>query len=61
MDTLALVATRDMGCGMAKPPKKLKPEDIETEPDAWERFKKTIGKIVPPKRHEPKETKTPDK
>ncbi len=26
-----------------------KPEEIETEPDAWERFEKTIGKIVPPK------------
>jgi hypothetical protein len=35
---------------MAKPPKKPKPEEIETEPDAWERFEKTIGKIVPPKR-----------
>ncbi len=34
---------------MAKPPKKTKPEEIETEPDAWERFEKTIGKIVPPK------------
>jgi hypothetical protein len=30
--------------------KKPKPEEIETEPDAWERFEKTIGKIVPPKR-----------
>ena len=37
---------------MAKPPKKPKPEEIETEPDAWERFEKTIGKIVPPKRRE---------
>ena len=35
---------------MAKPPKKPKPEEIETVPDAWERFEKTIGKIVPPKR-----------
>ena len=26
------------------------PEEIETEPDAWERFEKTIGKIVPPRR-----------
>ena len=39
---------------MAKPPKKPKPEDIETEPDAWERFKNMIGKIVPPKRPKPK-------
>ncbi len=38
---------------MAKktPKKKPKPEDIETVPDAWERFEKTIGKIVPPKPH----------
>ncbi len=35
---------------MAEPPKKPKQEEIETEPDAWERFEKTIGKIVPPKR-----------
>ena len=31
------------------PPKEPKPEEIETEPDAWERFEKAIGKIVPPK------------
>ena len=37
-----------------KPPKKPKLEEIETEPDAWERFEKTIGKIVPPKPHKPK-------
>ena len=45
-----------------KPPtkkktKSKKPEEIETEPDAWERFEKTIGKIVPPKRHRPKKLK----
>ncbi len=40
--------------GMAEPPKKPKPEEIETEPDAWERFEKTIAKIVPPKRPKPK-------
>jgi hypothetical protein len=39
----------------AKKPKKPKPEEIETEPDAWERFEKTIGKIVPPKRPKPKD------
>ena len=33
--------------------KKPTSEEIETEPDAWERFEKTIGKIVPPKRHKP--------
>ncbi len=37
-----------------KPSKKPKPEEIETEPNAWERFEKTIGKIVPPKRPKPK-------
>lgn len=31
-------------------PKKLKSGDIETEPDAWDRFKRTMDKIVPPKR-----------
>jgi len=35
---------------MAKPPKKPKPEEIETEPDGWERFQRTMDKIVPPKR-----------
>jgi len=38
---------------MTKPTKKPKLEEIETEPDAWERFEKTIGKIVPP-RQKPK-------
>ncbi len=42
-----------------KPPKKSKPEEIETEPDAWERFEKTIGKIVPPKWRNSKD-KEPD-
>ena len=47
---------------MAKPPKKPKPEEIETEPYAWERFEKTIDKIVPPKRKpkEPPPGKTED-
>ena len=43
---------------MARSSKKLKrekPEQIETEPDAWERFEKTIGKIVPPRRPKPKD------
>ena len=43
---------------------KPKPEEVETEPDAWERFEKTIGKIVPPK-HRPADeddtAKTPGK
>jgi len=48
---------------MAKPPKKPKPEDIETEPDAWDRFQRTMDKIVPPKRrpHEDGTTKKPGK
>lgn len=45
---------------MAKPPKKPKPEEIETEPDAWERFEKTIGKIVPPKPSKPVKGKKPE-
>ena len=42
---------------MAKPHKKPKPksEEIETDPDAWERIEKTIVKIVPPKRRPSKE------
>ncbi len=54
---------------MAKPPKKPKPEEIETEPGAWERFEHAVdaavksgpkhrSKIVPPNRPKPKETKT---
>ena len=35
---------------MAKPPKKPKPEEIETEPDGWDRFERTMDKIVPPRR-----------
>jgi hypothetical protein len=45
---------------MAKPPKKPKPEEIETHPDGWDRFQKTMDKIVPPKRREPKNEKTTD-
>ena len=44
--------------GTEKKPKRRKmkeAEAIETEPDAWERFEKTIGKIVPPKRRLSKE------
>jgi len=46
---------------MSKSPKKPKPEKIETEPDAWERFEKTIGKIVPPKRRPPEKGETTKK
>tara|TARA_R110002110_G_C13459853_1_gene718111 strand:+ start:2027 stop:2185 length:159 start_codon:yes stop_codon:yes gene_type:complete len=35
---------------MTKIPKKEKPEDVETHPDSWERFQKTMDKILPPKR-----------
>jgi hypothetical protein len=35
---------------MAKTPKKPKPEEVETVPDGWDRFQKTMDKIVPPKR-----------
>tara|TARA_R110002094_G_scaffold6344_2_gene15476 strand:- start:286 stop:441 length:156 start_codon:yes stop_codon:yes gene_type:complete len=40
---------------MADKPKSEKPEDVETHPDSWERFQKTMDKIVPPKRGEKKE------
>ncbi len=33
---------------MAKPPKKLKPEDIETEPGAEERFERTVRRRILP-------------
>jgi hypothetical protein len=33
-----------------KPPKKSKPEEIETEPDEWERFKRTIARMAPARR-----------
>ncbi len=33
---------------MAKPKqKKPKPDEVELEPDAWERFEKAVGKMVP--------------
>ena len=34
---------------------KRKPEEIETEPDGWERFTKAVKRMAPPK---PKRTKT---
>jgi hypothetical protein len=49
---------------MAKPPKKPKPEEVETHPDAWDRFQKTMDKIVPPKHRSAGKsgaTKTPNK
>ncbi len=50
-----------IGETMTKSPKKLKPEEIETEPDGWDRFQQTMDKIVPPKRPKPKEGKISDK
>ena len=40
---------------MAKLPKKPKVEDIETEPGAWERFERTVRRMVntPPKPQKP--------
>ena len=40
-----------------KPIMRKKAEAVETEPDAWERFEKAIGKIVPPKPHKAKSKK----
>ena len=39
---------------MTKHPKKPKPEEVETKPDAWERFERTMDKIAPPKRENTK-------
>jgi hypothetical protein len=39
-----------MNLAMAKPPKKPKPEEIETKPDEWDRFKRTIARMVPARR-----------
>jgi len=38
---------------MTKPPKKPKPEEIETEPGAEERFERTVRRMLntPPKPH----------
>ncbi len=40
---------------MAKPPKKPKVEDTETDSGAWERFERTIRRMIntPPKPHKP--------
>ncbi len=40
---------------MGKPPKKPKLEDTETDPGAWERFERTVRRMVntPPKPHKP--------
>mgnify|MGYP003637635153 FL=1 len=46
---------------MAKTPKNEKPEDVETDPDSWERFQKTMDKIVPPKRNPKDEKATEEK
>lgn len=32
-------------------------KDIETVPDGWERFERTMDKIVPPKPHKESQTK----
>jgi hypothetical protein len=38
-----------------KPAKRIKKaKDVEIAPDAWERFTKTIGKVVPAKTPKPK-------
>jgi len=46
---------------MAKPPKKPKPEEIETEPDGWDRFQRTMDKIVPPKHRSLEDGEATDK
>ncbi len=34
---------------MVKPPKKPKVEEIETEPDGWDRFTKAVKRMAPVK------------
>ena len=46
---------------MAKPPKKPKVEEVETEPDAWERFTTAIARMIPPKRKPKSKTKDAEK
>lgn len=41
----------------ANPKTKTKKKDVETEPDAWERFEKAVHKIAPPKKAKAKEEK----
>ena len=43
------------------PPEKLKPEDIETEPGAEERFERTVRRMLntPPKPHKPFKSEGP--
>jgi hypothetical protein len=46
---------------MAKPQKNVKrkeAESVEVEPDAWERFQRTMDKVVPPKRRKSKDKET---
>ena len=42
-----------------KPKPKPKPEEIETEPDAWERFERTVRRMLntPPMPHKPAKQK----
>ena len=48
---------------MAKPPKKPKVEDIETEPGAEERFERTVRRMLntPPQPHKPTQKKSDSK
>ncbi len=40
---------------------KSKPEEIETEPDGWDRFQRTMDKIVPPKHRSLEDGEATDK
>jgi hypothetical protein len=42
---------------MAKKSPKPRLKDIETVPDAWDRFERAVKKVVPPKRPKPKKEK----
>ena len=47
---------------MAKTPKIEKPEDVEVEPDAWDRFRSTVKSAArkPPARTKPKRQRNKD-
>ncbi len=41
-----------------KPVKRKEAQSVETEPDAWDRFQRTMDKIAPPKRAKQKPKKS---
>jgi hypothetical protein len=46
---MVMVAPKSAKVNKLKKSAKPKPSDVELEPDAWDRFERTIGKIAPAK------------